>query len=101
MVEVMAKSVPPRYAPGEIIEQLREAAEEIAPELHGVRPEETLEGEAAQTLEEMVDALRKIANGAPRPQDLARAALEAKAPLRPFGRPKAAPKPPRPSKPQR
>ena len=37
----------------------------------------------------MAEALMRIANGAPRPQDLARAALEAKAPLKPIGRPKS------------
>jgi hypothetical protein len=84
----MAPTIPPRYAPAELIAELREAAEEIAPELNGIRPEETLEGESAQTLEEMLDALRRIANGAPRPQEIARIALEAKAPLKPFGRPK-------------
>jgi hypothetical protein len=85
----MAYAPPSRYSPAELIEQLREAAEEIAPELPGIRAEETLEGEAAQTLEEMADALMRIANGAPRAQDLARAALEAKAPLKPIGRPKS------------
>lgn len=84
----MPPSPPPRYTAAELIEELREAAEEIAPELNGIRPEETLEGEAAQTLEEMADALRRIAAGAPRPQELARIALEARAPLRPFGKPK-------------
>ncbi|NEU13328.1 hypothetical protein G3T14_14480 [Methylobacterium sp. BTF04] len=84
----MAHSVPPRYSAAELIEELREAAEEIAPELNGIRAEETLEGESAQMIEEMVDALKRIASGAPRPQDLARAALDAKAPLKPFGRPK-------------
>ena len=71
----MAYAPPSRYSPAELIEQLREAAEEIAPELPGIRAEETLEGEAAQTIEEMAEALMRIANGAPRPQDLARAAL--------------------------
>ncbi|GJE15650.1 hypothetical protein [Methylobacterium marchantiae] len=85
----MAHPLPARYSPDELIEQLREAAEEIAPELPGIRAEETLEGEAAQTIEELADALRRIAGGAPRPQDLARAALEAKAPLKPIGRPKS------------
>ena len=40
----MAQSPPSRYSPSELIEQLREAAEEIAPELPGIRAEETLEG---------------------------------------------------------
>ena len=69
----MAQSPPPRYSFAELIEELREAAEEIAPELHGIRAEETLEGESAQMIEEMADALKRIASGAPRPQDLARA----------------------------
>lgn len=86
----MANSPPPRYSPAVLIEQLREAAEEIAPELNGVRAEETLEGESAQMIEEMAEALRRIASGAPRPQDLARAALEARAPLKPIGKPKNA-----------
>ncbi|MCJ2081028.1 hypothetical protein [Methylobacterium sp. J-090] len=84
----MAHSTPPRYSAAELIEELREAAEEIVPELNGIRAEETLEGEAAQMIEEMVDALKRIAGGAPRPQDLARVALEANTPLKPFGRPK-------------
>lgn len=82
-------SVHPRYSPAELIEELREAAEEIAPELNGIRAEETMEGEAAQTLEEMVEALTRIANGAPRPQEIARVALEARPPLKPIGRPKS------------
>lgn len=82
----MAHPIPPRYSPAELIAELREAAEEIAPELNGIRPEETLEGESAQTLEEMLDALRRIAGGAPNPQEIARTALDAKAPLRPFGK---------------
>lgn len=82
----MAQPIPPRYSPAELIAELREAAEEIAPELNGIRPEETLEGESAQTLEEMLDALRRIADGAPSPQVIARATLDAKAPLRPFGK---------------
>ncbi|GJD93421.1 hypothetical protein OCOJLMKI_0615 [Methylobacterium iners] len=85
----MAHTTSQRYSPAILIEQLREAAEEIAPELHGVRAEETLEGEAAQMMEEMAEALKRIANGAPRPQDLARAALEARAPLKPIGAPKS------------
>ena len=84
----MAPVSPPRYTAAELIEELREAAEEIAPELNGIRAEETLEGESAQMIEEMAEALKRIANGAPRPQELARAALEAKAPLKPIGRPK-------------
>ncbi|WP_375409096.1 hypothetical protein [uncultured Methylobacterium sp.] len=84
----MAQSPPPRYSFAELIEELREAAEEIAPELNGIRAEETLEGESAQMIEEMADALKRIANGAPRPQELARAALEGKAPLKPIGSPK-------------
>lgn len=84
----MAQTIPPRYSPAELIAELREAAEEIAPELNGIRPEETLEGESAQTLEEMQEALRRIAGGAPNPQEIARAALSAKAPLRPFGKPR-------------
>ena len=86
---MMAQSPPPRYSFAELIEELREAAEEIAPELNGIRAEETLEGESAQMIEEMADALKRIASGAPRPQDLARAALEGKAPLKPIGTPKS------------
>lgn len=86
----MAHSTPQRYSPAVLVEQLREAAEEIAPELNGVRAEETLEGESAQMIEEMAEALRRIASGAPRPQELARVALDAKAPLKPIGRPKNA-----------
>lgn len=85
----MAQTIPPRYSPAELIAELREAAEEIAPELNGIRPEETLEGESAQTLEEMQEALRRIASGAPNPQEIARVALSAKAPLRPFGKPRS------------
>ncbi|WP_244480562.1 hypothetical protein [Methylobacterium sp. Leaf399] len=84
----MAQTPPPRYSAAELVAELREAAEEIAPELNGIRAEETLEGESAQMIEEMADALRRIANGAPRPQDLARAALDPQGPLKPFGKPK-------------
>ena len=84
----MAPSPPPRYSPAELIEELREAAEEIAPELNGIKAEETMEGEAAQTIEEMLEALMRIANGAPRSQEIARAVLETRAPLKPIGRPK-------------
>ncbi|POR39880.1 hypothetical protein CRT23_27110 [Methylobacterium sp. V23] len=65
---------------------MREAAEEIAPELNGIRAEETLEGESAQMIEEMADALKRIASGAPRPQDIAREALAAQTPRKPIGR---------------
>ncbi|MCI9880469.1 hypothetical protein MTL_10490 [Methylobacterium goesingense] len=69
---------------------MREAAEEIAPELNGIRAEETLEGESAQMIEEMAEALKRIARGDPRPQEIARAALAAQTPRKPIGRPQPA-----------
>jgi hypothetical protein len=77
----------PRWSPAELVDELREAAEEIAPELNGIRAEETLEGESAQMIEEMAEALKRIASGAPRPQDIAREALAAQTPRKPIGRP--------------
>lgn len=99
----MAEPSYPRWSPAELVAELREAAEEIAPELNGIRAEETLEGESAQMIEEMADALRRIAAGAPRPQEIARAALEAQTPRKPFGKPKPAGRIPerKPSKPRR
>ncbi|MBX9930621.1 MAG: hypothetical protein K2Y56_03635 [Methylobacterium sp.] len=78
---------------------MREAAEEIAPELNGIRAEETLEGESAQMIEEMAEALRRIAAGAPRPHDIARMALSAQMPRKPIGVPKPANR--KPAKPRR
>ncbi len=60
-----------------------------SPELNGIRPEETLEGESAQTLEEMQEALRRYRERRAESQEIARVALSATAPLRPFGKPRS------------
>lgn len=69
----------------DLIEDLREQAEEAAADLEGVPPHETLEGEAAQALEEFEAALSRIAEGAVSPQVLAKAALSFATPLAPIG----------------
>ncbi|MCK2053384.1 hypothetical protein [Methylobacterium sp. 37f] len=83
----MSQTSYPRWSPAELVAELREAAEEIAPELNGIKAEETLEGESAQMIEEMAEALKRIASGAPRPQEIARTALAAQTPRLPIGRP--------------
>ncbi|KQP73569.1 hypothetical protein ASF60_08945 [Methylobacterium sp. Leaf113] len=85
----MSQTSYPRWSPAELVAELREAAEEIAPELNGIKAEETLEGESAQMIEEMAEALKRIASGAPRPQEIARTALAAQTPRLPIGRPQA------------
>ena len=73
----------PRTPLNELVADLRETAEELAGELEDIPAHETTEGEAAQLLEEMADALTRIADGAPDPQRIAAEALALQAPLKP------------------
>ncbi|MBB5762167.1 hypothetical protein HNR01_001787 [Methylorubrum rhodesianum] len=69
----------------EMVEDLRADAEDLASDLDGVPAEETASGQAAQALEEFGDALARIRDGAPNPQDVARIALALSEPLKPIG----------------
>lgn len=75
----------PRSPVAEQIEGLRDAAEVTALDLEGVPSHETIEGEAAQTLEEFATALTRIADGSPEPAKIAQNALRLDASLKPFG----------------
>lgn len=75
----------PRTPVDELIDELREQAVDAASDLEGIPAHEVLEGEAAQALEEMRDALAKIAAGDPSPEKTAAEALSLEAPLRPIG----------------
>lgn len=75
----------PRTPVNELIEGLREQAVDAASGLEGIPAHEVLEGEAAQTLEEMHAALVRIAEGSPDPAKVATEALSLEAPLRPIG----------------
>ena len=77
----------PRTPPADLIADLRDAAEDLAPDLEGIAAEETMEGEAAQMIEEMVEALTQIADGAPNGHVIARAVLDVQAPLKPISDP--------------
>lgn len=77
----------PRTPVDELIEDLREQAVDAASDLEGIPAHEVLEGEAAQALEEMRDALVKIAAGDPDPVKVAADALSLEATLRPIGDP--------------
>lgn len=68
-----------------MVEDMRDDAEDLASDLDGIPAEETAAGQAAQTLEEFSEALTRIRNGAPDPQEVARLALALSEPLRPIG----------------
>lgn len=68
-----------------MVEDMRDDAEDLAGELDGILPEETAPGQAAQTLEEFGEALARIRDGAPDPQEVARLALALSDSLRPVG----------------
>jgi hypothetical protein len=76
---------PDRRSAEELVEELRDEAEDIAPDLHGIPAQETIYGEAAQTLEEFGAALAQIADGAEDPKALAAEALSLAKPLNPLG----------------
>ncbi|WP_246695857.1 hypothetical protein [Methylorubrum populi] len=69
----------------EMVEELRDEAEELARDLEGIPAAETVPGQAAQALEEFGAALARIRDGAADPQDIARAALDLSEPLKPTG----------------
>lgn len=73
----------PRTPLNELVADLRETAEDLAGELEGIPAHETSEGEAAQLLEEMADALTRIADGAADPQRIAAETLAMQSPLKP------------------
>ncbi len=72
----------PRMTLDELVEGLREDAEDLASDIRGVPPEEMTPGQAAQTLEEFGEALARIRDGAPDPQEVARVALALSEPLK-------------------
>lgn len=75
----------PRTPVADLIEGLREDAENLSLDLVDIPPHETTEGQAAQALEEFETALRRIAEGAPEPRTIAEDALSLSAPLKPIG----------------
>jgi len=75
----------PRFTVAEMAEALRDSAEDLAEDLIGIPPQDTTEGQAAQTLEEFEAALTWIASGVPDPQGIARDALSLIDPLKPIG----------------
>lgn len=68
-----------------MVEDMRDDAEDLATDLESIPPEETAPGQAAQTLEEFGEALARIRDGAPDPQEVARLALALTKPLKPIG----------------
>lgn len=75
----------PRMTVAEIVEDLRDEAVDLAPDLKDIPAHETVYGQAAQTLEEFEAALTRIAEGAGEPQSIATEALSLSSPLRPIG----------------
>jgi len=70
----------------ELVEELRDEAEDLAQDLKGIPAQETVCGEAAQALEEYGAALSQIAGGAENPKAIAAEALSLAKPLQPLGR---------------
>lgn len=68
-----------------MVEDMREDAADLAGDLNGIQAEETAPGQAAQTLEEFGEALARIRDGVPNPQEIARLALALSEPLKPIG----------------
>lgn len=75
----------PRMTLDEIVEELRDEAVDLAPDLEGIEAEETLSGQAAQTLEEYGEALARIRDGAADAPAIAGAAMSHDTPLKPIG----------------
>ena len=69
----------------EMVEELRDEAQDLACCLKGIPAEDSISGQAAQTLEEFGAALARIRDGAPDPQDIARRALALAEALTPIG----------------
>lgn len=76
---------PDRRSAEELVEELREEAEDLARDLKGIPAQETVHGEAAQTIEEYGAALSQIAAGIDDPKAIATQALALAKPLRPIG----------------
>lgn len=76
---------PDRRSADELVEELRDEATDLAPDLKGIPAHETVYGEAAQTLEEFEAALTQIADGADDPKAVATEALSLAKPLKPLG----------------
>lgn len=76
---------PDRRSLAELVEELRDEAGEVARDLTGIPAQETVHGEAAQTLEEYGVALSQIAAGFDDPKAIATQALALAKPLRPIG----------------
>lgn len=76
---------PDRRSVAELVEELREDAEDLAQDLKGIPAQETVSGEAAQVLEEYGAALTQIAAGANDPKAIATEALALAKPLMPIG----------------
>lgn len=72
---------PDRRTVDELVEELRDEAIDLAPDLKGIAAQETTYGEAAQTLEEFEAALSQIADGAGDPKAVAAEALSLAKPL--------------------
>lgn len=69
----------------EMVKDMRDDAEDLAGDLDDIPAEETASGQAAQTLEEFGEALARIRDGVPDPQEVARLALALSEPLKPIG----------------
>lgn len=82
---------PDRLSIGELVEDLRDEAVDLAQDLKGIPAEETTYGEAAQVLEELEAALTQIAGGTDDPKAVAAEALSLAAPLKPLAEPNNAP----------
>jgi hypothetical protein len=75
---------PDRRTVAELVEELRDEALELAPDLNGISAQETVYGEAAQTLAEFEAALAQIAAGGIEPKAMASEALALAKPLNPL-----------------
>ena len=75
---------PDRRSADELVEELRDEAIDLAQDLNGIPAQETVSGEAAQTLEEYGAALSQIAAGAHDPKTVAADALALAKPLLPL-----------------
>lgn len=76
---------PDRTPVVDLISDLRDEAEDIAPDLQDGVAHQTTYGEAAQTLEEFSEALTQIADGGDSPRAIAADALSLAKPLKPIG----------------
>lgn len=75
----------PRTTVADLVSDLREEVVDLADEMPSLPAHESFGGQAAQTLEEFEVALTQIAEGAPDPQAIVRAALALTEPLKPIG----------------